>query len=205
MYLRLYSMKHIFSFLLIFIIAAGFQGAERDKAGSGGITIEVSLSEEEMKLYNQINAYRKYKRLRPVPLSKCLTYVAQEHSRDLMNKKPDSKGNCNMHSWSESERWTACCYTPDHKKAECMWNKPKELTSYQDHGFEISYFNSDPQNLADKALAGWKKSTPHNNTILNKEQWAKLEWKAIGVGISGGYAIVWFGKTEDKEGPPSKK
>lgn len=94
------------------------------------------LTSEEMKLYNNIMEYRKEKKLPSIPLSKSLTFVAQTHVSDLVNNKPDI-GKCNSHSWSRKGNWTSCCYTPDHSRAECMWNKPSELTSYKGTGFEI--------------------------------------------------------------------
>jgi hypothetical protein len=160
------------------------------------------LSEEEMKLYNLINDYRKAKKLPKIPLSKSLSYVAQAHCRDLMQNRPD-KGNCNAHSWSDKGKWTSCCYTPDHKKSECMWNKPKELTPYPGIGFEIAYQSSADAKAAD-ALEGWKKSPGHNAVIINSGTWKNQKWKAIGIGIYGGYATVWFGTETDPEGEADK-
>ena len=52
------------------------------------------------------------------------------------------------------------------------------------------------------ALDGWKSSTPHNNVIINKKIWKDVDWKAIGVGIYGGYATIWFGEHLDNDGSP---
>ena len=82
-----------------------------------------NLSEQEQELYNLIMEYRAQKKLPPIPLSKSLTFVARTHAKDLGDNRPDIK-KCNMHSWSKKGNWTSCCYTSDHKKAECMWNKP---------------------------------------------------------------------------------
>ena len=72
-----------------------------------------------------IMAYRKSRQLKPIPYSAKLTQVAQSHVRDLAaHFDYFNRGECNPHSWSDKGKWTACCYTDDHAKAECMWNKP---------------------------------------------------------------------------------
>ena len=101
------------------------------------LTKAQSLSLEEKKLYSLIMEYRASIGLSKIPLSKSLTTVAQAHCYDLVTNKPDL-GNCNAHSWSANGKWSSCCYTPDHKQSNCMWNKPKELTNYSDIGFEIA-------------------------------------------------------------------
>lgn len=82
-----------------------------------------------------------------------------------------------------------------------MWDKPRELTGYKGDGFEISFWSTypyaTPMAAADDILNGWKKSAGHNNLIINKADWKSVEWKAIGIGIYGEYANVWFGKEED--------
>ncbi|MBX9850383.1 MAG: CAP domain-containing protein [Cytophagaceae bacterium] len=156
----------------------------------------VCVSEEELKLYNLITEYRKQKKLPKIPLSKSLTFVAQTHSKDLMENKPT--GECNMHSWSNKGKWTSCCYTPDHKQSQCMWNKPSELTSYKSTGFEISYYYSKDVK-AEGALESWKQSKGHNPVIINSGIWKDYKWNAIGIGIYKNYATVWFGTEVDKE------
>ena len=91
-----------------------------------------------------------------------------------------------------------------------MWDKPKELTTYADIGFEIACGSSDPIYndfimTADYALDSWKKSVHHNSVIINKDVWKDTKWKAIGIGIYNGFATVWFGKSTDKEGEPAKQ
>jgi uncharacterized protein YkwD len=78
-----------------------------------------------------------------------------------------------------------------------MWDKPRELTSYKGNGYEISYGIHGASVTADGALEGWKKSSEHNAVIINKGIWSDSNWNAIGVGISKGYAVVWFGKEYD--------
>jgi uncharacterized protein YkwD len=161
----------------------------------------VCLSEEEQKLYNLIMQYRKTKKLKSIPISTALTRVAQAHVRDLSENYDNSDGNpCNPHSWSDKGKWSPCCYTGDHKQAKCMWDKPKEISSYESSGFEIAYWSSAGAS-AEEGLAGWKKSQGHNPVIVNLGTWKDTEWKAIGVGIYKEYAVVWFGEREDDEKP----
>ena len=49
------------------------------------------------------------------------------------------------------------------------------------------------------ALQAWKKSTGHNAVIVNQSIWNDNQWKAIGIGLSNGFAVVWFGKEPDYE------
>lgn len=159
-----------------------------------------TLSEEETKLYNLIMQYRSGFNLPRIPLSKSLTIVAQTHVKDLAHNKPNVNG-CNMHSWSPNGKWTPVCYTADHAQAKYMWSKPKELTSYKGDGFEISY-GIDDANLyaeAEKAFISWKSSSGHNSVIINEGIWSNMQWNAIGIGIYKNYAVVWFGKEEDRE------
>lgn len=166
--------------------------------------IEVTHSEEELKLFKLINDYRSENDLSEVPLSTSLTFVAQQHCIDLHENKPDLPATCNAHSWSENGAWSACCYTPDHKEANCMWNKPAELTNYEGYGFEIAVGSSEPIYdgyfmTADYSFEAWKNSFHHNNAILNLDVWANTEYKAMGVGIYKGFASVWFGRETDPE------
>ena len=159
---------------------------------------DVCLSVEEKKLFDQIMAYRKSKKLPPIPYSTKLTKVAQAHVRDLSaHFDYENRGDCNPHSWSANGTWTPCCYTSDHKQAACMWNKPREIAGYDSDGFEIAFFSSDGAQ-AEESLAGWKSSAGHNPVIVNEGTWKDVEWKAMGVGIYGNYSVVWFGALEDK-------
>lgn len=52
---------------------------------------------------------------------------------------------------------------------------------------------------ADYALSSWKKSKGHNSVIINGNRWNDNEWKAIGIGIYKGFAVVWFGEESEKK------
>ena len=155
-----------------------------------------TISQEEQKLYEKIMEYRAGKGLGLIPLSGSLTIVAQAHVKDLKNNNP-TNNLCNMHSWSSNGSWSSCCYTSDHKQASCMWNKPKELTSYLGSGYEIAHGSSNARITAEDALNGWKNSSGHNAVIINQGIWTNKIWKAIGIGITDGYAVVWFGEDLD--------
>lgn len=158
----------------------------------------VCLSKEEQKLYDLIMEYRRQNNLPPISLSPKLSLVAKAHARDLNdNYDFDPNGKCNPHSWSKKGKWTPCCYTSDHKQAECMWNKPKEIADYPSEGFEIAYFHSAEAN-AERSLAGWKKSPAHNPLLINSEIWEQVQWNAIGVALVGNYGLVWFGQLKDE-------
>lgn len=159
----------------------------------------ICVSSEEEKLFNLINEYRKENKLDPIPFSQKLTIVAQAHAKDLVNNYEfDPKGKCNPHSWSTNGKWSACCYTSDHKKASCMWDKPKEISGYNHPGYEIAYYSSAGAN-AQEGLEGWKDSPSHNPLLINSGIWAKVSWKGMGIGIYGEFAVVWFGQLEDDE------
>lgn len=166
---------------------------------------DLCLSQTEFEIYRIINQYRKEKGLDSIPLSKSLTYVAKVHVKDLAENHPNSR-RCNMHSWSDQGNWTSCCYTKDKKKAECMWNKPKELTNYVSAGFEIAFWTNipflDPEKYAALSLKEWKKSPAHHQVIINLPPWDRFTWMAMGVGAYKGYAVVWFGELDDFESGP---
>lgn len=156
----------------------------------------ICLSSEEKKLYDLIMKYRKQKNLPLIQLSNKLTQVAQLHAKDLAEQYNDKDEKCNLHSWSDRGSWTPCCYTDDHKKAQCMWDKPREIAGYESNGFEISYYSSGGA-TAEEGLAGWKVSNGHNQVIINEGIWKTITWNAIGIGIYKEYCVVWFGELKD--------
>ncbi len=166
-----------------------------------GMEENVCLSAEEARLHQLINAYRAEHKLPPIPLSAKLTKVAQAHARDLAeNFDFDPNGKCNPHSWSSKGDWTPCCYTSDHKEAECMWKKPEEIAGYESSGFEIAYFHSAGAD-AKGSLEGWKISPGHNPLLINSGIWDRVTWNAIGIGIYEEYGLVWFGQIADESVP----
>jgi hypothetical protein len=190
----------IYAFLL-FVGCDSFAQRLPENPGVG----MVCLSPVEQRLADKINAYRRQKKLPEVKLSRSLTYVAQMHVRDLVKHYRQSE-RCNLHSWSDNGSWSSCCYTSDQHKASCMWNKPRELTEYKSDGFEIAFYStytySSPDEFAEAILKGWKGSKGHNQVIINLGMWKAVEWKAMGIGVYGEYAVVWFGAIPDEAGIP---
>ena len=165
------------------------------------IEAEVCLSSEEQKLYDLIMAYRKSKGLKSIPLSAKLSRVAQVHARDLAeNYDFDPKNECNPHSWSSKGKWTSCCYTADHREAECMWSKPREIAGYEGNGYEIAYYSSRGAS-AKEGLDGWKVSPGHDPLLVNSGNWSKMQWQGIGIGLYKEYGLVWFGDAPDENLP----
>jgi len=183
---RVYSGMKIFSLFLLLAFTSFKPGVD-----------DGCLTSEERQLFNQINEYRQSKGLKAIPLSPSLTFVAKAHANDLFINEP-TNARCNMHSWSSKGKWKSCCYTSDHKQAACMWDKPRELTKYTGDGFEIAAMLGETA-TAKAALDGWKSSQGHNMVIVNKGVWAKMDWQAMGIGMAGGYAVVWFGIEPDKQ------
>lgn len=184
------AMKYSLIALLFFTFSTSFYVPNHEKP-----EISVRISAEELKLYDLIMEYRKSKNLPTIPLSKSLTYVAQQHCLDL---------EVNLKSLSHS--WSTCKYNSSNSKTyECMWLKPREMTAYQGYGYECAHGVSGgyPANATD-ALEGWKKSPPHNAVILSRGIWKSHPWNAIGIGIHGSYACIWFGEETDTEGAPEK-
>jgi len=163
------------------------------------------INSQERSLYRLITEYRRKRGLPGIPLSESLSVVARAHVRDL-DRHYSPGGRCNLHSWSSEGNWSACCYTDDHRRAACMWDKPRELTSYKGDGYEIAFFSNynypTSEGLVADALESWKKSPGHHDLIINHGKWATANWKAIGVGVYNGYVVVWFGEAADEAGTP---
>jgi hypothetical protein len=165
-------------------------------------TIGSCLTAQEATLADLVNGHRAGHGLPPVPVSRALSTVGQWHVWDLGSNAP-AVGACNMHSWSSARPalWSAVCYTPDHAQAAGMWNKPREISGnvYTGIGYELSAGGG----LAitpSLALALWQGSPGHNTVILNQGSWAGRTWRAMGVGLAGGYAVLWFGEQSDPLG-----
>ncbi|HYC00171.1 MAG TPA: CAP domain-containing protein [Candidatus Limnocylindrales bacterium] len=190
--------RAVFLALLASCIGCGtVRTAAVPAAGAESAAAGAAPSEEERELYELFLAYRADHRLPAVPLSRSLTTVARMHAADLQRNGFDAK--CNIHSWSSHGPWTACCYRPDHSDPGCMWNKPRELTPYKGSGFEIGYWTSAtarPRTI----MKVWKSSATHSDVMLNRKRWRGEDWKAVGIGVHGGYAVLWLGLEEDPAG-----
>jgi len=181
---------------LLFIFVINFNLAFiPDKASIS----EDCLTSEEVELFNLINAYRETIDLEPIRFSQSLSKVAKTHSRDLAkNYTYKQNAKCNPHSWSKKGSWTSCCYTSDHKKATCMWNKPREIAGFDSNGYEILYYSSAGAGPGE-SLVAWQNSPAHHPVMINSGIWAKVKWGSMGVGIYETYSAVWFAELEDEE------
>lgn len=193
-------MKRLAAAFFLIILSASVARSQNAVVADGKC-----LTETEAVLARLINEYRAERHLPPVILSVSLGRVARMHAIDQTNNHTYGS-RCNLHSWSADGNWSSCCYTPDHRRASCMWNKPRELTNYQGDGYEISFYSTftyaSPEAFARDILEGWKHSPHHNEVIVNKGIWRSTEWEAMGIGIYGEYANVWFGKVADPAGIP---
>jgi uncharacterized protein YkwD len=145
-----------------------------------------------------INAVRAEHGLPAIALAPSLCVVAAHHNLDLAAHAPHAPAECNLHSWSNQGPWSACCYTSDHAQAQCMWDKPGELTAYTGNGFEVSAAGGGltPQGAVDL----WMNSSGHRAVLLSEGGWADPPWAALGADIQGGFAAAWFGRVVDPEG-----
>ncbi len=156
-----------------------------------------SPSAAERRLHALLNEYRVANHLKPVALSRSLSKVAHLHAADLSTH--GFTDTCSLHSWSRDGAWTSCCYDQRHPDTRCMWNKPRELTPYDGVGYEIAYrYSAGVRPTA--ALQAWKTSERHSSVILNLGRWSRHKWKAVGIGIDGQYATVWWGEDPDPAG-----
>jgi len=163
-----------------------------------GLPEKHCVSTEERKLYNLISEYRNSKQLPAVEFSKSLSYVAKVHAMDLSFNRPDF-GGCNPHSWSDKGKWKSCCYARSEDRITCMTLKPKELTGYKSKAYEVVYSGGE-EAKADDAFELWTDIAMMNDYLLNTGKWTK-PWLAVGIGIYGEYACLWFGEGPDIAGP----
>jgi cell division septation protein DedD len=166
-------------------------------------TIAYELTQDESILFNMINDMRRQNMLPSIPLSKDLCIVAQTHIADLIKMKPQEKG-CSLHSWSGAGKWTACCNTKEVFGIQCMKSKPREITGYAGDGYELIYWGEDNA-IPAEAAALWRDVEASSDMILSRAKWSNYQWRALGVGIKGGYAILWLGDSvsSDKPGKPA--
>lgn len=154
------------------------------------------ISQDEAILYNMINDMRRQNKLSIIPLSEALSIVAHVHLNDLIVNKPQDNG-CSVQAWSKSDKWTSCCNTKDAAGIKCMTSKPKEITGYKGNGYELAYWGEEKATPAD-ASSLWQQANASADMILSRGKWKGFQWKAIGVGIKDGYALLWLGDKIDK-------
>lgn len=158
-----------------------------------GLDARLTPGEE---LVAMINGQRARHQLPLVAWSPSLARVAEAHALDLERHPPAER--CNTHSWSDQGRWSACCYTDDGARAQCMWDKPREISAgvYPGNGYEIAAWASD-RITPSTALRMWQGSPSHLSVMLNQGVWAERRWRSVGAALSLHHAVVWFGEEVD--------
>lgn len=186
------NFKYNILFLLITLLSIPYLASGQKELPSG-----FCITVDESNLYNLVNEYRKAMNLSSIPLSKSLCYVAKTHINDLIQNKPDTS-TCNLHSWSSKGDWTPCCFQKDKNDKACMQSKTTEITMYPGAAYEIVYWES-KETTSENAFKQWRETIASQSVIINSEKWEEFKWNAVGVGISGGYASIWFGEKLDVE------
>jgi hypothetical protein len=162
------------------------------------VGVDTGCTAEAKQLIAELNKYRAKSGKAAIPASPSLCAVGQAHVIDLAKNNPVT-ATCNLHSWSNQGSWSSCCYTDDHAQAGCMWNKPKELTTYTGTGYENAHAGGgSPFYIINTS---WGSQSPaHRAVMLNQGQWANRTWRAVGAGMYQGYAVLWFGEQVDPAG-----
>jgi len=184
--------------VFLFLFSAVFQAIAQESAvlKISNDSFPNSVSQDEAILYNMINDMRRQNKLSVIPLSEALSIVAHTHLNDLIANKPQEKG-CSIQGWSKSDKWTACCNTKDAAGIKCMTSKPKEITGYAGNGYELAFWGEEKATPTD-AASMWQQANASADMILSRGKWKGFQWKAIGVGIKEGYAVLWLGDKTDK-------
>ena len=171
-------------------------GSGGGQGGSGaGAPGPTGCTAQGLALIAEVNAYRVDNGLAALPASSSMCIVSELHVADLADHAPHTgPGDCNLHSWSDQGSWSACCYTSDHAQAQCMWDKPGELSAYPGNGYEIA---ASGVGTPDSAVNAWSGSPGHNDVMLNQGTWNGFPWGAMGAAIDDGFAVVWFGQETD--------
>jgi len=185
-------MKKLIFILFLSLIFDNSSIAQTDK-----VPADFCISQEEYQLYLLISDYRLALSLPPISLSKSLSYVAKTHVKDLAaNYNP--KSSCNMHSWSNKGKWIPICFPAEQSKKNNVRMKAKEIIGYPAEAYELTYW-SNIANNPNHVFDFWLEKIPSANMLFNRNEWESTSWKAIGIGMKNGYAVVWLGKTVDYE------
>jgi sporulation related protein len=164
--------------------------------GQKGPKNDFCLSNDELTLFDFINQLRKDYGKDLIQLSASLSYVANIHVNDLQTNNPDSS-ICNSSSWSDKGTWTPCCYNKYVYNPDCMWDKPKELTSYTYRGYELVTYFADGVNV-DSISQLWSDSKPVLDMLLTRGDYEKKKWICGGLSIGTNYVSLWFGQRKDR-------
>ncbi len=158
------------------------------------------INAQESELFQAANDLREAYGKPRLQHSSSLTYVAQLHVDDLMNNHPDTS-ICNLSSWSDKGNWSPCCYNSYIPNPECMWGKPKELTSYPYRGYEMVVYFDDKISL-DSLMKLWSDSKEMLDMLLTRGAYEQKKWICMGLAMNDHYASIWFGQRRDRASEP---
>jgi hypothetical protein len=183
--------------IITFLLFIGFFSAA---SGQKAIPDNFCITKDEQRLMDHLNSLRKDYGKSTIEFSISLSYVAAIHVRDLAQHHPDTSV-CNLSSWSDKGDWTPCCHNAYLPRQDCMWDKPKELTTYPYRGYELAgYFEGGL--TADSAMKYWSVNKEALDMILTEGLYSKKNWITMGVSIYEEYISVWFGQRKDNAGYP---
>lgn len=168
--------------------------------GQKQILDDFCMSNDELNLFDRINEIRKDYDKNTIQLSSSLSYVAQLHVNDLETNRPDTS-ICSYSSWSDHGSWSPCCYNKYVHDPDCMWDKPKELTTYKYRGYEMVTFFEDNFNN-DSIVNLWSDSKEVLDMILTQGAYEKKKWICGGLSIGKNYVSLWFGQRRDMQKEP---
>ena len=187
------------SYLAILLLLASFSVYAQENSVSKEtkpvVPAEFCISSDALILFNMINDFRRSNKLPVIPLSRSLCFVATLRIDDLRSANA-AENDCGVHSWSDKGNWKSCCYSKDPARIACMSNKPKELTGYQGSGYEVVYWSEETA-IPIAAMELWRSTPISESVFLNQDKWQARQWKAMGVALNDGYAIVWLGDKPD--------
>jgi len=163
--------------------------------GQKNLPKDFCLNADEIQLFSKINELRVTYGKEELQLSASLSFVAKTHVNDLLTNLPDTSV-CGLSSWSDKGNWKACCYNAYIPTPECMRDKPKELTPYPYHGYELVTYFDDLINI-DTVVSLFSDTKEVLNLILSQEDQGKKKWACCGIGINDHYVSVWFGQRKD--------
>ena len=187
-------LKLLLLFSAYMIMSAPLAFAQRKTAKT--IPSTYFIERNEIQLSEAINKFRVKKGLGELQLSPSLSYVAKTHLNDIRLHSKDQHG-CNLNSWSNKGKWTACCFNSKQKDLELMTTKPEEITGFRGKGYEIVIMakkGASSKNLTDL----WLDATMTEEFLLNAGQGSSRNWQSMGVSIYHGFASIWLSEMPDR-------
>jgi hypothetical protein len=183
-------MKNITKLLLIFFLWITYLPVSPAQTA-----VNFCISEEEYKLFDEINSYRKAMGKLPLGLSRNLSFVASKHIEDILMRKTDSS-DCPVFGWSYGNEGEDCCTSTNKENVFCSRRKPLFLTDYLDIAYEM-VFEDDHQANAINALRFWKSIKQSKDMLLGEGIYSEFQWIAVGIAIQDKYVSLWLGEVPD--------